>query len=131
MWIYAVIAAAVFAAVVWAQRQRELFCISIRDGRLLVVRGRVPPLLLGDFRDAVSSPRVRRGTLCAVREENGARLVVSGAIDEYREQRLRNIFRLYPMSNLRAAPALERPSIGQVVGLSWLAWMFANRRGPL
>ncbi|MHB8874421.1 MAG: DUF3634 family protein [Myxococcaceae bacterium] len=128
MALYLLIGLGALALYLVVQRQRELFCISIRHGEVLVMRGRVPPTLLGDFRDALSSPKVRSGTLRAVREENGARLLVSGPIDEYREQRLRNIFRLYPLSNLRAAPALERPSVGQVMGLAWLAWMLTDRR---
>lgn len=109
------------AVVYWMSRASELFCLSVRDGRVLVVRGRVPGGLLSDIRDVVSKPVVARATIRAVKQEHGARLAVSG-IDEGREQRLRNIFRLYPISNLRAAPAVAKPTLGQVLGIAWLAW---------
>lgn len=112
----------------WSLRVNELFCVSVRNGRVLVVRGRVPAGLLSDIRDVVSRPVVSRGTVRATKQEHGARLVVSGAIDEGREQRLRNIFRLYPVSNLRAAPSIAKPTLGQLLGIAWLAWIL-DRRG--
>ena len=120
--------AAVLVAYVWSSRARELFCLSVRDGHVLVVRGRIPGGLLSDFRDVVSRPAVKRATIRAEKQEHGARLSVSGSIDEGREQRLRNIFRLYPLSNLRAAPAIAEPTLGQVLGIAWLAWLLDRGR---
>ncbi len=111
----------------WTSRANELFCISVRGGRVLVVRGRIPGGLLSDIRDVVGKPPVKRATIRAAKQEHGARLVVSGAIDEGREQRLRNIFRLYPLSNLRAAPTVRQPTLGQVLGIAWLAWLLDRR----
>jgi len=110
----------------WASRASELFCLSVRNGRVLVVRGRIPGGLLSDIRDVVSKPVVAHATIRAVKQEHGARLAVSG-LDEGREQRLRNIFRLYPISNLRAAPLIEKPTLGQVLGIAWLAWLLDRR----
>jgi hypothetical protein len=110
----------------WLSRASELFCLSVRDGRVLVVRGRIPGGLLSDIRDVVSKPVVRSATIRAVKQEHGARLVASG-IDEGREQRLRNIFRLYPISNLRAAPTIANPSLGQILGIAWIAWLLDRR----
>jgi hypothetical protein len=42
-------------------------------------------------------------------------------------QRIRNIFRLYPLSNLRAAPAVSQPTLGQLLGIAWLAWLLDRR----
>jgi len=53
---------------------------------------------------------------------------VSGDIDEGRAQRLKNCFRLYPISMLRSAPIVGRPTLGQVLGIAWLAWLL-DRRG--
>lgn len=124
-----VVVALVLVAV-WliAERQNELFCLSVRDGRVLLVRGRIPPGLMGDIRTAVARPPVRRGTIRAVRQANAARLAVSREIDEGRAQRLRNIFNLYPASKLRAAPTPDRPTMGQILGIAWLAWLL-DRRG--
>jgi hypothetical protein len=111
----------------WAQRARELFLVSVRDGHLLVVRGRIPAALLNDFRDALGRSQARRATVRALREPNGAQLVTRG-LDDWTEQRLRNIFRVYPISNLRTAPVMERRSLGQVLGWVWLAWLMSSSR---
>jgi hypothetical protein len=120
--VLVVIAAVAFF--IWASRQRELFCLSVREGRLLVVRGRIPAGLLSDFKDALTAaPAVARATVKAYRDEGGARLEVSGSIDPGRVQRLRNIFAIYPMSRLSAAPVASQRTIGQIVGIVWLAWL--------
>ena len=111
----------------WFSRTQELFCVSVRNGKLLVVRGRVPGGLMGDFRSVVSKPAVARATLRAVKEEHGARLLVSGDIDDGRTQRLRNCFRLYPISMLRSAPLIGKPTLGQILGIAWLAWLLDRR----
>lgn len=110
-----------------AARARQLFCLSVRDGRVLVVRGRIPGTLLSDIREVVGEPPVGKATIVALKEEDGARLAVSGDIDPGRAQRLRNIFHLYPLSKLRAAPAVARPTLGQMLGIAWLAWLLDRR----
>jgi hypothetical protein len=104
----------------WFTRQSELFCIS------LVVRGRVPAGLLGDVRRIVRSDP-RSGTIRAMKSERGARLVFSGRLGEHQEQRLRNTFSLYPASQLRHAPKIAQPSVGQLLGVAWLAWWLDRR----
>jgi uncharacterized protein DUF3634 len=110
----------------WAQRSRELFLVSFRDGRALVVRGRIPGALLSDFKDALSRAQVKRATVRGLREDHGSQLRMSG-VDEWTEQRLRNIFRVYPVSNLRAATVDRQRTFGQVLGVAWLAWMLEKR----
>jgi len=107
-------------------RTGVLFAISVRDGKALVVRGRVPNALLADFAEVVRRPPIRRGSIRAIKTEHGGRLSFSG-IDEGREQRMRNIFALYPASQLRHAPAIKRPTLGQLAGIAWLAWFFDRR----
>jgi len=121
------VAVIVVAVLYAASRASEVFCLSVRNGRVLVVRGRIPGGLLSDIREVVSKPVVARATIRAMKQEHGARLAVSGDIDEGRTQRLRNIFRLYPISNLRAAPVIEKPTLGQVLGIAWLAWLLDRR----
>jgi len=112
-----------------AMRSGEIFCASVRDGRALVIRGRVPPALLRAIREIIASqPAVARATIKAVRGEHGARLTARGAIDEGRIQRLRNAFGLFPTAKLRAAAPIARPSLGQVLGIAWLAWMLDRSR---
>jgi hypothetical protein len=108
-------------------RASELFYVSVRDGKLLVVRGRVPVGLLQAFREAVSEPVVRRGAIKAWREASGGQLGCSGDIDEGREQRMRNAFMLYPASKLRQAQMVDKPNFGQVLGVVWLAWLLDRR----
>jgi hypothetical protein len=121
-----VVAVALF---LWAQRGRELFCLSVRSGRVLVVRGRVPPALLGSIREIVAGvPAVERATIRAVRGDQGARITSSGTIDEGRAQRLRNVFGLYPIARLRAAAPVRQPTLGQWLGIAWLAWLFDRSR---
>jgi hypothetical protein len=40
---------------------------------------------------------------------------------------MRNIFALYPLSQLRHAPAIARPTLGQLAGVAWLAWLLDRR----
>ena len=56
------------AAYVIITRANELFCVSIRDGVCLVIRGNVPPRI---WRELVTTARVngiRRGTIRAVKQ---------------------------------------------------------------
>jgi hypothetical protein len=109
---------------VWRATQAgELFCVSVRHGRLLLVRGRAPGGLLADLAEVVGRPPVERATIRAFRTPQGAQLVVSGSIDEGRAQRLRNVFGIYPMSRLRSAPVDHERTMGQVLGIAWLAWI--------
>ena len=84
-------------------RSRELFRISIRDGKQLLTRGYAPVALLNDFGTAVR--RVKRGTIRAYRSGDSARLTFSGDIDADAGQRLRNMLSLYPVARLRGPRA--------------------------
>jgi hypothetical protein len=118
------VAAVLIVVGLWAfTRSRTLFVLSVRDGRVLVVRGRIPGRLLQELRDVVSRPPVRRATIRAWASEDGGHLSASG-VDEGTEQRLRNVFRLYPISQLRNAPRIAQPTVGQLLGIAWLAWLF-------
>ena len=122
MFLPVVIVAAV-VAYLWYERQRELFLVSVRNGKALLVRGRLPGTLMADIQAIVTAqPAVHRGRVKAYKDANRARVVTSG-IDEMREQRLRNIFAVYPISNLSAAPPLNDRTVGQFLGIAWLAWM--------
>src|SRR5262245_20466474 len=107
----------------WWTRTQELFCISVRGSRALVVRGRVPGTLVTELGDAVRRSRVTSSTIRAIKTERGGRLVASG-VDDGTLQQLRNIFGSYPIARLRQAPAIERPTLGQIAGITGLAWVF-------
>ena len=110
-------------AYLWYQRHNELFCVSLRDGKALVVRGRIPARLLGDFKDALRRAGVNVARIRAVKTQRGGRLVVSGGVDDGTVQQLRNIFGTYTVARLAAAPPIEKPTLGQVIGVAWLAWL--------
>lgn len=108
------------------QRSQELFFISVRDGRMLVVRGECPDALLHDLADAVRRAGVRRASIRAIKGEHGSRLAASG-VDDRLAQRLRNIFGSHP-SHLRRTGSGSRGdrNLGQWLGIAWLAWLLAN-----
>lgn len=106
----------------WMVSGRTLFKLSIRDGELLVVSGRVPVRFLQDVRAVVEDERLTRGSISAVAREHGAGLEFWG-IPEGPQQRLRNAFRLYPVADIRHAPPIPKPSLGQLLGITWLAWL--------
>ncbi len=121
--MFLVFVAVVALLIVWIMmRAGELFYISVRDGKVLVVRGRVPVSMLQEFRECVGKPIVKRGSIKAFKTEYGGQLSCSG-IDEGREQRMRNTFMLYPAAKMRLAPQQKDRTIGQLAGLAWLAWM--------
>ncbi len=124
-----VVAVAVVLVLVVLGRANEIFCISVRDGKLLVVRGAVPPALLHGFADVVRRERVDRATIRALKGDGHARLVASG-VSEGTAQRLRNVFGTHPIQKLRAASMPRVRNVGQVLGVAWLAWMLLGRRGP-
>lgn len=120
LWLGALV---LVALVVWmVQRASAIFVLSVRDGKVLVVRGRVTAQLLHALADVVERARVRRATITAVSEAGRARLVVRG-VDEGIAQRLRNAFGVHPVAALRSAPVLDQRNLGQWLGIAWLAWM--------
>ena len=124
--MYLPILAVVFVVFLfWTWRSNELFCISVRNGKLLIVRGRVPAGLMGEFRTVLSN--VQSATIRVQKTQNCGRLTASG-VDEGKLQRLRNIFGLCPQAQLRSAKPIVNPSLGQVLGIAWLAW-WLDRRG--
>lgn len=119
----AVIGLSAFALFAWLSRQSTMFVLSVRDGRVLVVRGGVPTGFLSEARDVIGRARIRSGTIRAQKTENACRLTFSGAIDEGTQQRLRNVFGRFPAAQLRHAPRIKNPTLGQILGVAWLAWM--------
>jgi hypothetical protein len=114
-------------AIWWLTRTRLIFHVSVRNGKALLVTGRVPGAMLHEISETVSRPRVHRCSIRAYKTETGGQLRFSGGLDEGRQQRLRNIFALYPTSQLRQAPAIEQPTLGQLTGIAWLAWLLDRR----
>ncbi len=106
----------------WFLSQRQLFQLSIRDGEILVVKGRVPIRFLQDVRAVVADERIVSGSVTAIARDHGAGLEFTG-IAEGPQQRMRNAFRLYPAADIRHAPPIQKPTLGQMLGIGWLAWI--------
>jgi hypothetical protein len=122
-------AAAVVIVVVllFASRANEQFCASFRDGKLLLVRGRLPQSLLNDFADTLRRANVKRATLKAHRTADGLRLTASG-VNDWDLQRLRNQLGFSSYARLNAPPGSERRARALFgwLGFAWLAWLFAR-----
>jgi hypothetical protein len=123
---YVLVTAAVLFGIFFLTRAGELFCLSVKDGRVLVVRGRAPAGFVTETKDVVRG--VKSATIRGIKGEARARLSFSGDLGEAREQRLRNLFALYPASKLRQAPLIAKPTLGQVLGIAWLAWLLDRSR---
>jgi hypothetical protein len=108
-------------------RANEMFVISVRQGRVLLVRGRILPGLYDDIADVVERAAVQRATLRVVRSGGAPQLLVSG-VDELVTQRLRNVVGLYPDQKQKNAPSPKRRNLGQQLGIAWLAWWLEPRR---
>ncbi|MBZ0118664.1 MAG: DUF3634 family protein [Sandaracinaceae bacterium] len=108
-------------------RSNELFVLSVRKGRVLLVRGRIPPALMNTIIDVVRRAGIERGTITASRSQGHARLTTRG-IDAGTEQRLRNAFGIHPISSLSAAKPPSSRNLGQLLGWGWLAWMLLRSR---
>lgn len=129
-----IVALAVVAVVAWVvlSRANEMFCVSVRSGRCLVIRGHVPPSLWRELKDVMGRARVARGTVRAIKSGGRPRLVFSG-VDEGTQQRLRNAFGAQGFGHLKASAPVGGASgpsrnLGQLLGFAWLAWLLAGRR---
>lgn len=107
-------------------RSTELFCLSWRSGELRLVRGRIPPALKRDLAEALAHMKVQRATVRARKDDARARLTASG-VDDFAEQRLRNIFQIYPLSQLRQAVSPTQNRLLRWLGVASLVWLFGRR----
>lgn len=117
------------ALVVAATRARQLCVLSVRAGKLLVMRGGLPGSLLEALADVVARGRTERATLRVVRDGERARLDARGLSPETL-QRARNVLGTYPLVRLQNAPRPRDRNLGQVLGLPGLAfWLRGRARG--
>ena len=116
------------ALVVWlfVSRSNELFVLSFRDGEARLVRGAVATGLRVDLADALRHMKVMRATVRVTKTPQGARLTASG-VDEFGEQRLRNILQLFPAARLRATDAPTQNRLLRLFGFSALLWLLGSR----
>lgn len=135
--IYALIAVAALIAWLVLERSNELFVLSWRggsvdgrepgsNGEMRLVRGSVPGRLRIDLADALKSMKVKSTKLRVTKTPQGATITASG-LDDFHVQRLRNILRLFPLSQLRSSTAPTQNRLLRVFGFSSLVWLFGSR----
>ncbi len=122
--ILTLLAIAVFLAWVFF-RSRALFRVSIRNGKMLVVHGRVPHAFQHELRKAVA--HVESGSIRGIPHEKSASLEFTG-FDPGTEQQIRNTFYTYPISAIRNAPPIPDATFGQWLGITWLAWALEPKK---
>ena len=117
-------ALAVVALLVLISRHaNEVFCLSVRHGRGLLIRGRIPSGLQAELLEVLHRAEVHDAVLRAVREGGRARLQASGeSVNEAVLQRLRNVFGTRLWRDLKLGPPPRRRNLGQRLGGTWLAW---------
>lgn len=104
-----VVVAVGLVVVWWLRRGRRAFVLSVSDGVVSVRSGWLPGAMLQDYQVALKG--VRRGDVAGHFEEGGLRVVAGGEIDEFTEQRLRNIARLYPIASFRRSRKPEERAL--------------------
>ncbi|MCS6901279.1 MAG: DUF3634 family protein [Myxococcales bacterium] len=82
------VATLVLPFLVLLSRANELFTLDVTQGKVSVVRGKVPPSLLRDACDVLR--HVERATITA-RMENGRPIVRAKGLSEAQLQRMRNV----------------------------------------
>lgn len=118
----AVVLGIALLALVWASgRAREICVLSVRGGRLLVLRGALPASALEAFSDVAERSGTAHGTIRVLRDGERARLEAEG-LDEHAAQRARNVLGTYPLPRLLAGARVRSPNLGQRLGWAWLAW---------
>jgi Protein of unknown function (DUF3634) len=128
LWLQIAIAALAVAALVQsARRQRELCVLSVRNGRTLRLRGKLPGEARIAINDVLARARPKRGTIRVLVAEPRAELVVRG-IDAETAQRLRNVVGTFTLARLRSGDTAHRRNLGQRLGIEWLAWYLHERR---
>ena len=85
-------------------RANELVCLRARGGKVTIVRGRIPPRLLGDIGDILGRPGTPDVTLRIVVEDRNPRTYVEGELSDAQRQQLRNVIAQWPVAKLRNAP---------------------------
>lgn len=124
-----VVALVVVFGVVLA-RSNELFVLSARSGRVLLLRGKLPIDLERELSAVLREARAS-GQLRAVRQGGQTRILGRG-LPSAVEQRLRNVFFASRYAKMRwlAAPDRRPKNLGQRLGWDWLAWRLRTPDDP-
>jgi hypothetical protein len=122
-----VLALGLAALAVSAARARAICVLSVRQGRVLIMRGSLPSSALTALVDVFERSRVQRASVRVLRDGGRPRLDASG-LDANTLQRARNVIGTFPLPRLLAAPRVRRRNLGQWLGIAWLGWLLHERR---
>lgn len=100
LWLAVLIVIVIVAALV-LRRANELFALGMREGKLRVLRGRIPPALFGDLAEIIEREPLH-GELRVVSESGSPRLLLRGASQPSLEQAARNLLARYQVPQIRA-----------------------------
>lgn len=101
--LFVAIGVVVVVLAIGLARQTELFVLRVERGRVRVVRGRIPPKLLGDVSDVVAKSDAS-GSIRVIVRDGAPRVEVGGELTANVAQRLRNTVSLWPVARIRSAP---------------------------
>lgn len=113
----------VFTVLTALFRANELFCLSCRRGRSLVVRGALPVPILAAIEEVLHLPD--NALVKGFANDDEVRLTVTG-LDDGEEGRLRAVFAAYPL-DVAVWPRPRDRRWWQVAGFVWLAWWMQDR----
>ena len=101
-WLWLSLPLVLLSAFAWAlRRANELFCVAVHGGKLIVLRGRLPPALFSELSDIVARERGAQGEIRVVSESGIPRLSFHGATAPALEQAARNVLGRYNVSQIR------------------------------
>jgi len=101
------LAAAMLAIGIAAFRALVVFELTIKEGKLVRARGRIPQALLNDLLGVCPHGHATTLTIRCHMDQGRARLVTRGPIDDDSIQRMRNLLALWPLVRLKTAPKLR------------------------
>jgi hypothetical protein len=84
------------------RRANELFALTARAGKLVLLRGRLAPVLFSEFAEIAERERLDGAEIRVLSESGVPRLVLRGAPNPALEQAFRNVLGRYPVSQIRA-----------------------------
>lgn len=85
------------------RRSNELFVLDVVDGKVHLVRGRLPQRLLDDLVDVLERAKRESARIRVVVEDQRARVIVSGgSLSETRLQQVRNVVGTYKLAQIKA-----------------------------
>ena len=88
-----------------SSRSAITVCLAhVHDGKLEVEKGGLAPRIVGDLRDIVKRPRVKKATLRVLRARGRARVEASGDLTPAQMQQIRNVIGSVPLAQLENAP---------------------------